>query len=431
MSKFWLPPELPHLEHLLNPVEVRRIVNSVLPVTRKFVECHLTHIRYRLNQNCTLTWLGRAGESAEWFSILACRDRASLPEYRQASDPHSICRERLGIFHLSEFEALLHIFPNERKLPGLDWLTRTAALTRDLSSSMPHIFEQGTLTPVQYVAERSYTVRLASEAGLTVAYGKFYRRGESARIWKISNELWRARSEARGSMASPVIPSPLAWHAASESVWMGAIVGAPVEWDTGAPIYARIGGALALLHQIRIDIDSPPEVNLNCRLQTSIQLLSRVRPDLARRLDRLAERLVVLDSFRPEERDGLATLHGDLHLKNIVALADGQIGRIGLIDLDNLTLGDPLIDLGSFAAYLHSHELTALNPVEWADRRIGLLCEGYQLESGRHIDLGRLRWTTAAALINERACRMVTRLRPDGPVMIGRLLELAERMLVG
>ena len=86
MSGRWLPPELPHLARLLDPVTVGELVNTRPLPAQDLVECRLTHIRYRPYQNCTLTWEGRtAAGIVRWFSILACRDGQSSQEYLTAT----------------------------------------------------------------------------------------------------------------------------------------------------------------------------------------------------------------------------------------------------------------------------------------------------------------------------------------------------------
>jgi len=421
MSSRWLPPELPHLARLLDPVTVGELVNTRPLPAQDLVECRLTHIRYRPHQNCTLTWEGRtAAGIVRWFSILACRDGQSRQEYLTATTTSPfVASVGHDAFHLPGFDAVLRMFPSERRLDSLHWLARPARLIEELAVLMPGKCDDVRLTIVQYVAERGCTVRLTNSAGAAVAYGKFQRPGESARTWRMINNLWSVRPHPSGL----IIPEPLAWHAGSESFWLGELAGQTLDGNLTNHHFPEVGRALASLHRVRLE-SSPPDIpDIASQLPVKIAFLTAIRPDLEGRLKGLAQQLAAIE---PQMEGEPATLHGDLHLKNLIALPDG---RIGLIDLDNLGYGDPLIDLGGFAASLYYRGLAPGHSPELTAHQVELLCQGYQRATGAIINCARLRALTAAALINERAWRTVTRLRDDCLVMIERLLAVAERMV--
>lgn len=151
------------------------------------------------------------------------------------------------------------------------------------------------------------------------------------------------------------------------------------------------------------------------KLDAAVELVSRARPDLEERLHRLADRLSI-DSVTTGI---IATLHGDLHLKNIFVREDGEIA---LIDLDNLCTGDPLIDLGSFIAYLYFRAMSGGRPISEAERIAQAIVEGY----GDEPDRPALNRQIAAALISERSYRCLTRMKQDRFHLIGPLLDAAE-----
>ncbi|NDD62820.1 MAG: aminoglycoside phosphotransferase family protein [Acidobacteria bacterium] len=220
------------------------------------------------------------------------------------------------------------------------------------------------------------------------------------------------------------MPEPLAWHPASESVWIGALDGTPLSEDLTADRWQEIGQTLAAFHRIQPPATIPVGPAVSADLRMKIPHLAAVQPELRSRLADLAAKLI---GGEPPAREDNATLHGDLHLKNLIALPDG---RIGLIDLDNLKQGDPLIDLGSFVAYLYYRRLAAGLPAETAADEIAELSQGYTHGAGQPIDLARLRFRTAVALLTERAWRSLTRLRPDVGAMIENIVDLAERLVM-
>lgn len=433
MRDRWLPPELPQLVDLLDPVVVRQAVSSELlgsvsQTGSDLIGCRLSHLRYRPGKNSTLTWHGRGSGGGEiWFSLLVCRHGESRQDYEAAVDadgPPDPDR-RPGVFHLPELNAVLRLFPLDRRLRGMAWLDRPSQLIDQLTGVPGMVAnicrrpEPDVVRPdvVRYIAERSCTIRVTGDAGAQVVYAKFYRPRESARVWERINDLWRCQTGI-------AIPEPLAWHPASESVWIGALDGTPLSEDLTADRWQEIGQTLAAFHRIQPPATIPVGPAVSADLRMKIPHLAAVQPELRSRLADLAAKLI---GGEPPAREDNATLHGDLHLKNLIALPDG---RIGLIDLDNLKQGDPLIDLGSFVAYLYYRRLAAGLPAETAADEIAELSQGYTHGAGQPIDLARLRFRTAVALLTERAWRSLTRLRPDVGAMIENIVDLAERLVM-
>jgi hypothetical protein len=448
MIATWFPPELPQLKSLLDPVTFGRILATgqvaVGEATGQVASgeatgqvaggeatgCRLERVRYRPGRNCLLTWrvdvATKNGAVERRFVLMVCRDGASAGVY----DAARAAGGEESVQHLAEFDAVLWAFPDERKLRGIRQLAapeRLLAALTEVISPRP-VRPLRPLTIVQYVAERSCTVRLPLDDE-SVGYGKFYRPGESAPAWQTVTELWQSAACREGRL---VIPEPLAWHAESESVWLRELGGVPLERvaiEQQLSQFKRIGQTLAILHQTPLESNSTRDQLRPADLTVIIPVLTTIRPSLGARLERLATMLI---ESAPEAAIDDATLHGDLHLKNIFSLPagqTGQVGQIGLLDLDNLGVGDPLLDLGSLAGYLHYRGMAAALPVEQVEWEIAQLCEGYETEAGRRIDHAALRHHIATALITERAWRGVTRLKPNGPADIERLLDLAERTL--
>ncbi len=82
-------------------------------------------------------------------------------------------------------------------------------------------------------------------------------------------------------------------------------------------------------------------------------MLAVVAPDLAGRIDDLAHALVPA-AARSELRS--ATVHGDLHEAQLI-VDGGQI--VGLLDIDDAGVGDPLDDYATVLAHLRFRETTA------------------------------------------------------------------------
>ena len=125
-------------------------------------------------------------------------------------------------------------------------------------------------------------------------------------------------------------------------------------------VMRRVASALAELHACRL----PDTPTLHLRdtldsLQQRIALLAQVRPDLAPRYRALEQAL----RFRAPAPAPAATLHGDLHSKNILV----NDSRVVLIDLDDLQSGPVAKELGSWLACAAYRDLLRELPIE-ADR---------------------------------------------------------------
>jgi Ser/Thr protein kinase RdoA (MazF antagonist) len=138
---------------------------------------------------------------------------------------------------------------------------------------------------------------------------------------------------------------------------------------------------------------------------------------LRERLDRIARTLAVA----PPRAAATATLHGDLHPKNVFLIGD----RVCLIDLDNVRRGPPEHDVASWIACMLYRAWLRREPLRAVQEAIGSFVSLYELERGARIDARSLDWHTAAALVSERGYRVLSRLKDGRLEILDDLLELA------
>lgn len=401
-------PELPHLPALLDEAAMRGILGAALPEIG-IEQCRVQRVKYRPGRNCLITWQakmeGRDREEILGY-VMACRKGESARVFEEAAR---------GAVHLAALDAVLWPFPQDRKLRGIEMLADPSRIEAEIVPEIARPNSEFKFEPIQYAAERSCTVRLRLPRERVTAYGKFYLPGEAGPVWRAIQAIWQS-----GGIA---IPEPLAFHRSSESLWLKEVSGKSLDrfdpedaatWQ----FHARTGATLAALHRMRIDgLPAMTAGDVARKLDAAVELVARARPDLEERLRRLADRL---SANTITARSGIvATLHGDLHLKNIFV---GEDGEIALIDLDNLCAGDPLIDLGSFIAYLYFRAMSGGRPIGEAERIAQAIVGGY----GDAPDRPALNRQIALALISERAYRCLTRMKQDRFHLIGPLLDLAE-----
>jgi thiamine kinase-like enzyme len=146
--------------------------------------------------------------------------------------------------------------------------------------------------------------------------------------------------------------------------------------------------------------------------------ISQARPDVAELVQRLSTKLIA--QYAPDES---VFLHGDAHPKNIL-LNDDQLF---LLDLDQSATGPAEIDLGSIIAGLYCDACTGSRTWREVATLMSALLTGYGKSQNPHT----LRWHIAAALLQERALRSVTRVRAATLQKLPELLHTAEMVLNG
>jgi aminoglycoside phosphotransferase (APT) family kinase protein len=189
-------------------------------------------------------------------------------------------------------------------------------------------------------------------------------------------------------------------------------------------ILERVGSALAALH-------NHPATRLRSRSPSDRAAVVRVRADriatmctdLARPARALATRLAAeLAQAAPEQR----AIHGDFSSANVLMTAEVP----AIIDLDSAGRGDPVTDLGSFAALLERQALHEGIPRARVDGFLGAVLSGYRGTRSTRIDPSRLRVWTAAELVT-RAPAVFRRCREGWRRQLAALIARAEEVLTG
>lgn len=448
-------PALPHLGTTLDAALMRGVFADELFASEELRQhhqvrdCEIIQARYKPGKNCLVSYrLMIRGELTDQTceQILCARiyeTGGSRPRFIKAQS-QSLVTPRFGdpIFHIPGLEMVVWNFPNDRKLTGLPKITNTDCLKNEIlppviAAAYGAGWEIAALTNeiVHYVAEHTCTVRVTlelrhattSETRSVVLYGKTYYNDEGAETYARMRQLWQ--SEARLGMAQP-----LAYQAEIKTLWQAGLHGASLYEQEGdgqrfLALLKRAAVAVAALHQSPVSSSRRIGIaDLFARFGEVERMVALSRPESLSKLRVLIDCLK-RQSPQLSERP-TATLHGDLHLKNF--FVNDQ--EVALIDLDNVCLGDPLQELGSFVASLYYRELSQEGPIQQgsiqlaqqkADAFICAYAEGVEWEVSDSI----LRWHTAAALIAERAYRCITRLKTGGLTILDDIIALAGRIV--
>lgn len=220
---------------------------------------------------------------------------------------------------------------------------------------------------------------------------------EAGRSHALAHHLSLVEGSALGHSLGFTVPGLLFHDPSRGAIGMTEVPGTPLTSLAGrehADLFQEVGRRLADLHSK----DLTPE-----RLWTpleELQALRRAMLDVQAALpcteSLLARCLAMLErewcSQKPHEvRPVHANLFGDQ-----ILVSDSTIG---LVDWDDLALGDPLFDLGRLAAHLMFLAAAGEADSTAIARNLVHLIDGYRKQWGSRVDLYRLRWHVGVALI--------------------------------
>jgi aminoglycoside phosphotransferase (APT) family kinase protein len=193
---------------------------------------------------------------------------------------------------------------------------------------------------------------------------------------------------------------------------------------------AEVGRALAELH-------ATPTVpgrawsfeHEHRELRRHMRGVARALPAQAARLNRLVDGL---GASRPGGAAGYAPIHGNLFGDQILYDAKAEPGRrVGIVDWDSWSHGDPHYDLGRLVAHLIFVRRSQGFP-GGEGAAVEALLNGYRSVAGADaIDPQRLHWQIATALLLRVKISSVRKLVPGWTRHVGLALREAERYLGG
>ena len=368
----------------------------------------------------------------------------ALPEGRSRSQwdtasARALVQPRFGppLVYLRDLDMVLWSFPNDRKIHNLpsaieathgtpeflpNWLASHLGIEWRIGSTTSHI--------MHYVGEHTCTVRTSIELvhpsqnvrRTITLFAKTYYDGEGALTDRVMRQLWESEARRSGRLK---MAQPLAYDEQLKTLWQLGLHGNTLEAsNTESQRFSHVlrgaAATVAALHSTPLShIRLINMADLLEQLDRVTSMLIHCRPSCQPILAPLATRLKAqgqLISASP-----LATLHGDLHLKNLF-LTDGDVA---LIDLDNVCAGPPGLDLGSFFAGLHTWGMTNHVPPSQITRQAQTFLATYNQQAPWKLEESVVAWFTALTLVIERAHRSVTRLKDSQAGMLTPLLHLA------
>lgn len=398
-----LDPALPQRDLLLDETLMAEYLSRLVARHGDFGirDCERLRTKYRVGTS--LRVLYEVSGNGQSYRIAA----RALPRTRRIENRFTPCVE----VNAPELNTIFWIFPHDRKIKNLSVLASVPDELRNIESQ--------TWTSSRIVAhapEKSVTAQCLGKNDRILAYAKIYAGDKGRQIFETYNHV------AKTLTARDVqIPRAIAYYEQHHLLLLEPVPGISLSAITSAQrdkAFFLLGKALRKLHSINAP-STPRSTRLTPEaLRQATATISQARPDVADLVHRLSAKLIA-----QYEQGKPVFLHGDVHPKNIL-LNDDQLF---LLDLDQAASGPAAVDLGSVIAGLYCDACTGTRLWREATTLKRALLSGY----GKPQNLRTLRWHVAAALLQERALRSVTRVRAATLQKLPELLRIAETALHG
>lgn len=442
---------LPQLVDVLNRSKMKRLFQDEFfsEGRLRIEDCSIERVKYKPGKNCLVCYRleirNRMTQQVftQRFSTRVFEKGGAISRFEKAQLQTGVMPVLgRGVIHIPSLDMVIWVFPNDRKLLGLPKITDSIYLKEKLLPKLigtalgpGWIISELSNAVVHYVPEHTCTVRVSlrlenSESNRTKAmtlYGKTYYNEEGREAHRMMAQLWDAeiRRTEQFRMAEP-----LGYDPETKSLWQIGLPGCTLldQEMTDPRFSALLEGAAASVSALhRSGLSCSRSVDLKdwvVKLEEMRRVLPTAWPSCREMLAPLVDRLVL--QSKQLKTHPAVTLHGDLHFKNF--LVDDE--KVSLIDLDNLCHGAPLQDIGSFLAGLFYRGILTQAPIERIEKIGGLFVRHYEKRVPWSVSRSELGWHMAAALINERAFRCLTRLKPGRREILDRLIRLADRISV-
>ena len=394
-------PALPQRDLLLDESLMKEYLARLVARYGEFgVEnCERLRTKYRIGRS--LRVLYELGGSEQTYRIAARAFRRTHRVVNQFNSPVEI--------HAAELNTMFWIFPHDRKIKHLSALNEIPDELRDIQG---RAWTNSRI--VGHAPEKSVTAQCLGENNEVLAYAKIYAGDEGRDFFNTYTHL--ARELQTDDLR---VPRALTYSEEHHLLLLEAVAGVSLSaLAQRDDAFFGLGRALKELHgitppaSIRQDTRFTPEA-----LTRTAETISEARPDVAAVVQRLTSKIVAQHEASGER----VFLHGDAHPKNI--LVNGE--RLCLLDLDQAAIGLASADLGSVIAGLYCD--ASVSSLTWSEanslRRA--------IQSGYGTPTAALNWHIAAALLQERALRAVTRIRIPVLKKLPQLLQTAEAVLNG
>jgi tRNA A-37 threonylcarbamoyl transferase component Bud32 len=412
-------PVVPQRDLLLDSAAVAEIFSCHLGVNGPVKIDRCIHLRttYHAGESLRVAYRVSAEGESCIVSGRAFPANASGPAFTRVKITVPDCGPFRPVFHDAPTESIFWTFPNDRKIPHLRLLTEIPAA---LAEKFNGRWVKSNL--VAYAPEKCVTAQCLTDQGDVLAYAKVYADAHSAACFQTYASLRQSMNAVRPEIHFPAV----LFHSEQHHLLVLQVLhGKRMAELSGSELrnaFTSLGQKLATLHSLPAPSHLPEfERTQDAHIQLASTTIGLVRPELAQLASDLSSQLCIQ---RAEFNEANVCLHGDVHPKNGVLLDN----EIGLIDMDQASLGPRAADIGSMLAALRYERHIGLLTEEAEQERAHAFLNGYKTRA-RLPEPESLRWHIASALFAERAFRSVSRIRVPGLMCLPELLMDTRQVL--
>lgn len=365
--------------------------------------------RARLVAEVELAWLPPGRDRQLLFINLYASSARAREKF--ASQKTGLPCHGPPVMLFGDYQAVAWALPNGPKLDSIGFCLDHAEFAQYLSQQTLEF--SGSPRLVRYVPRKRALFHCAP-----AFYIKLYRRGENELA---ARNLARVNEAADRGVLQFQVPRLLRHDPLRRAIIMSDLPGTQLtRFFASEAALGQAGRALASLHLSGIQPATAWSAESECKALGRAMLdVKKALPALTESIDALLERI---DAGRAELTfDETTPIHANLFGDQIL-FADDQIG---IVDWDDLALGDPLYDVGRLAAHF-----IFLSPHGSVDPLNAFLC-AYGDASKRPLDLKRLRWHVAMALLMRAKISALRTLAPGWIEQVSRAAADAERVIEG
>jgi hypothetical protein len=362
-------PSLPGLATLLDPAAFVDVLRGVSPV---FAQATIRprYVRYKPGTRCLVAFdVCGPGAPRQMY--------ATAYEPRRWQGPAGVggAKGRVGTpgVHTIDGQAILVcLFPTDDRLRALAPLCDQSGpvpLLRKLLPEQPALHAARVHT-LAYNPERRYVGLLSGDTSRAVI--KLY--ADAA--------FFRARAAVVTPRLSGLLATP---RCIGRSRRHGALV---LEWLPGERLADRLGPGRMPADDLRLAGTALADLHRQLRLDrrgvlpahepgvaAAALAVQRLRPSFGGRAERLAAAIAVRLDETPA---AVQPIHGDFYAGQILVGA----GRIGILDLDRTSQGDPVADPANFMAHLEYAAIDGTLSPAARDLAADVFLNGYQAAAG-------------------------------------------------
>ncbi len=350
---------------------------------------------------------------------------------------HSSCSIP-AVSHLPELSMMIWAFPYDQKLPNLANFTSQTFLTSYFENhpSFLKLLDTDRITTIafdvlHYLPQRSCIIRYqitakkiatSNEEKHLIIYGKHYRDNSGIDVYATMKQIATQISSSA---------KPLHYDSENKVLWQSHVTGLPFSWDKQSVAHRtrqiiKMADCVAAFHCCHLDVKGGYDVtDIERQLLASQQISMELDDALFGRIRFLIKLLlnqkIAMDWSVMRE----TPLHMDLKIQNF--LIDNQTAT--LIDLDCVSFGDHLIDMGSLIANFYLNGLRVDYSIAEIDAMVEALLQRYSQVISWPVDRARLNWYIASAFIHEVLRRSIRQRDVQRMQYIEDFVQLSARYL--